>query len=960
MRRKTSTVLFLIVLLTVAGAGWLRTQTQPAAPAAGPGPLGLQDILRWKTISGPELSPDGAWFLYRLSPVEGNGEVVIKQVKGTKEYRFPSGEAPRGYFAPRISFSADSKWAAFFAYPTMSEGRSLKKDKKPAAAKAVLVDLATGAGTEFENVRDFAFSGDDPRFVVFHKNGPEGRDADKDKWAGADLIIRDLTASLDEAVGNVAEFAFDKKGDRLALAMDVRGAAGNGVLIRDMRAGTLVPLASDKASFKRLSWTEKGDGLAFLKGREDKDYEDRRWSVVGFKGFGSPGSPEKVEYDPAADAAFPAGMTISPDRTPRWSGSLQTLFFGIRELKKKAVDAKKDEPDEDTPDLVIWHWRDKRLQAQQQVEAGADSTYSYLAMYRPAGKKFVRLADDGLREVIPAEKDMFAVGLDESPYELDAGLTGRSYQDVYVIDLRTGERSRVLEKCRWYFGSSPDGRRFLYYRDGHFYAYDMAGKTSLNLTVGMPVSFIDTEDDHNVTDPPRRPLGWTSDGRQVLLSDGWDIWLVPADGAGKAVDLTAGDGRREQVRYRRRFVLDRDEKGADLTKPVYFGIYGEWTKKAGIAVLDRNKPGVRKLVWEDAAFSSLIKADKAPVFAFTRETVRDFPDYFTAGPDLAAPIRLTEADPQQKDFLWSAGSMLVDYKSAKGDRLQAALFLPAGYRKGRSYPTIVYIYEKLSDGLNSYGVPSPYGFNKSVYTSNGYAVLMPDITYKLNDPGMSAVWCVLPALQAAAATGVVDLKKVGLQGHSWGGYQTAFLVTQTDAFAAAVPGAALTDMVSMYSSIYWNSGSANQPIFESSQGRFLGGYLDNAEAYIRNSPVFFAANVKTPILMLHNDKDGAVDWNQGIEFYNTLRRLHKNVVMLEYPGENHGLARPANRKDYGRRMLEFFDHYLKGAPAPAWYTDGVPYLKIKEHLKERTVALKLTENAGDAARKDKSAAEKEK
>jgi dipeptidyl aminopeptidase/acylaminoacyl peptidase len=282
----------------------------------------------------------------------------------------------------------------------------------------------------------------------------------------------------------------------------------------------------------------------------------------------------------------------------------------------------------------------------------------------------------------------------------------------------------------------------------------------------------------------------------------------------------------------------------------------------------------------------------------------------------------------------------MDPKSGLDKKLQAALFLPANYEKGKRYPTLVYYYEKMSQQLNRYAAPSSNGFNKSVYTSHGYAVLIPDITYKINDPGMSAAWCVLPALEAAVATGVVDRSKVGLTGHSWGGYQTAFLVTQAD-FAAAVAGAPLTNMISMYSSIYFNSGSGNMAIFESSQGRFLGGYWDNLDAYQRNSPVYYASKVRTPLMILHNDKDGAVVWNQGIEYYSTLRRMKKPVIMLQYVGENHGLAKPANQKDYTVRMKEFFDHYLVGKPAPKWMTEGVPYLKMKDDLKERMKLWKV-------------------
>jgi dipeptidyl aminopeptidase/acylaminoacyl peptidase len=196
------------------------------------------------------------------------------------------------------------------------------------------------------------------------------------------------------------------------------------------------------------------------------------------------------------------------------------------------------------------------------------------------------------------------------------------------------------------------------------------------------------------------------------------------------------------------------------------------------------------------------------------------------------------------------------------------------------------------------------------------------------------VWCVVPAVKAAIATGIVDSANVGLWGHSWGGYQTAFLVTQTNIFKSAIAGAPLTDMVSMYNSIYWNTGGTNQAIFESSQGRFKGNVADNTEAYIRNSPVFHAKNVNTPLIILHDDKDGAVDFNQGITYFNALRQLNKNVILLEYVGENHGLARPINMKDYAMRQKDWFDHYLKGAPAPEWMTNGIPRIKMDEYWQQ--------------------------
>ncbi|HEX6975972.1 MAG TPA: prolyl oligopeptidase family serine peptidase, partial [Vicinamibacterales bacterium] len=392
-------------------------------------------------------------------------------------------------------------------------------------------------------------------------------------------------------------------------------------------------------------------------------------------------------------------------------------------------------------------------------------------------------------------------------------------------------------------------------------------------------------------------------------------------------------------------------EGIDLSKPQYFSVYGEWTKKGGIGRLDPGKPGLQMVMWGDASYSRLLKAKNADQFVYTKETSLEPGDYYITDAKFGEGSRLTDMRPQVAQFEWSSGVQLVNYTSDKGDKLQAALFLPANYEKGKAYPTVVNFYEKMSQTANQFAAPSANGFNRSVYTSNGYAVLVPDITYKVNDPGMSAVWCMVPAVKAAVATGVVDPKHIGITGHSWGGYQTAFLVTQTNIFAAAVAGAPLTDMVSMYSLVYKNTGGTNQAIFESSQGRFKGGYWDNWDAYYRNSPVFFAKNVTTPLMILHNDKDGAVDFTQGVEYFNTLRRLQKPVIMLEYIGENHGLRKPSNMRDYTVRMKEYFDHYLMGAPAPDWMTKGVPRLQMEEHLKQRKAApkpapKKITTDAG--------------
>ena len=957
---------------------------QAASPAAAKKSIEIDDVVAWKTVSTTAISNNGEWFAYRTAPQVGDAELTIRNVASGKETKFPLGEvgAPSGRGgAPAggasLQFSDDSKWIAFTTTPSRAEATRLRRQRRPIQSSVTVVNLATGDKKQYPNVRRFAFAGDASSHIALHRapaqatggaapaagraGGPGGAPAAgaaaDSRPKGTDLILRDLTSGAELNVGNVSDFAFDRDGKFLATIIDATDKIGNGVQLRNLAAGTVIALDTDTANYERLSWTRKGDGLAVLKGKEDRAYTDKLYSIVGFTGFGA-GEPKKTVFDPAKDKSFPAGFAISGNRAATWNQKLDAFVFGIHEPRKKttpagapaAAAAEGEEaqtpPPPATPagateadekvDLVLWHWKDPRLQSQQQVQENADRNFSYLATYQVGPQKFVRLADDEVRTVSLAPKEKFAIGFDDREYQLMGNMDGRRYRDVYVINPVTGERKLALKRARWYNGTSPDGESLLYYDDGHFFVHDMKTGQAKNITMGVPTSFINIENDTNVVKPPTQPMGWVKGSKAVLISDNWDIWKVPVD-SGAAVNLTA-NGRKEQIRYRRPFVLgppEENEDGIDLSKPNYFGVYGEWTKKAGIARLDPGKTGLTNVLWGDAAFSRLLKAEKADVLLYTKETAAEPADYYLTDSKFGEPKRLTDMRPQVARYNWTPGVQLVNYTCDKGDKLQAALYLPANYEKGKSYPTLVYFYEKMSQTANQFGTPSANGFNKSVYTSNGYAVLIPDIVYKVNDPGLSAVWCMVPAVKAAIGTGVVDAKKVGITGHSWGGYQTSFLVTQTDIFAAAVAGAPLTNMISMYSLIYKNSGGTNQAIFESSQGRFKGGYWDNWDAYYRNSPVFFAKNVKTPLMILHNDKDGAVDFTQGVEYYNTLRRLGKPVIMLEYTGENHGLARRPNQQDYTARMKEYFDHYLKGAPAPDWMVNGVPRLKMEEHLKER-------------------------
>lgn len=951
-----------------------------SAQAQSKQPITPQVIRSWQTIRQTALSGDGKWFAWVEGQAQGNSTLHLRRTtEGATETVVPVGEN-----GGSMAFSGDSRWLGYLiAPPKASPGRGGRGGRGGAADSTraapattntfVLMNLATGEKREFSRIRRFSFNTDTATWVVMQGYGGTGGGA-AGAGGSADLLLYHLADGAQFNMGKVDEYAFDKDGRWLAWTMDAPDQVGNGIQLRDMRSGVSRALEFDRVIYSRLAWVDSSRALSAVRGRIDSVAKDTVFSVVAFADFGADGPRKTVRFDPTGRQDFPKGWKLASERAPQWSTGLTAVFFGIREGDKSTGrgpgaagraaapggapgaggagaippggrGASPAAAGGDTlPTLILWHYKDTRLQSQQIVQEQADRRINFLAEYRVKDDRFVQLADSTLRSVTVTPGDQFAYGTDSRAYDERASYTGRNYQDVYRVDLADGSRKLLQrKKPTGAISAAPDGKRVLFWgKDGNYWVMDLTTGDSVNITRSVPVSFVNTDDDHNNLFPPARPSrGWTEDGSAVILTDGWDLWKVPVPPAkGPAVNLT-GDGRRTQVRYQTiyRFATDGGRGGfgsgaIDLTKPLYVGTYGEWTKKEGLSRIDPGKAGATSLIFGDEKIG-VIKASDADVFLFTRQSFTEYPDWWAFKPGFSGSYRLTDVDSQKTRLAWSSGTRLINYTSAKGDRLQGTLYLPADYQPGRKYPMLVTIYEKRSQNRNFFVSPSETRApDPTQYTSRGYVVLDPDIVFKVNDPGMSAVWCVIPAVKAAIATGMVDPSKVGLWGHSWGGYQTAFLVTQTNIFAAAVAGAPLTNMVSMYASVYWNSGSSDASIFESSQGRFKGNFIENYQAYIRNSPVFHADKVTTPLIILHNDKDGAVDYNQGITYYNTLRQLGKKVILLEYVGENHGLARAPNQRDYAMRMEQFFDHYLRGAPAPDWLENGVPRVKMEEYLRE--------------------------
>jgi len=458
-----------------------------------------------------------------------------------------------------------------------------------------------------------------------------------------------------------------------------------------------------------------------------------------------------------------------------------------------------------------------------------------------------------------------------------------------------------------------------------------------NLTAKLPVKLFQEQWDTPSEAPAYGLSGWSSDEKYVLINDRYDIWKVAADGS-EAKPLTGGIGRKTQTALRLvsfpQGIGEERPRGTDLTKPLLLKANNERTHDEGFYRLEPGSSEPKLLVMGARSYGIPVKAKDADTLLLTVSTFYDYPDYFVTDLNFREIRRVTDANPQKKDFVWGKAE-LVRYKNLDGVELSGMLIKPENFDPHKKYPMIVYIYERLSQNLHRFTLPSAgTSINPTYYASNGYLVFMPDIAYTVGAPGQSALKCVLPGIQAVVDKGCVNEQAIGIQGHSWGGYQIAYMITQTTRFKAAAAGAPVSNMVSAYDGIRWGTGLPRQFQYERTQSRLGASLWQAPQRFIENSPIFMADRVKTPLLMLHNDQDDAVPWYQGIEYFLALRRLGKECYLFNYNGEPHGLRKKANQRDYTMRMQQFFDHHLKGATAPAWMEKGIPYLE-REKEKEQ-------------------------
>jgi dipeptidyl aminopeptidase/acylaminoacyl peptidase len=883
--------------------------------------LTLDDYPKWKHIQEGAISDNGDWITYGLRPNGGDVTLYIKSLPDNKIYDIAVGSDPK--------ISRDSRWAAYKISSSKEEAKKLRKEKKTVTTKVELLDLNSGDKVTYANASSFVFSNDSGFFAV--KKDKADKDAKHD---GTDLVLRNLKTGLDLNIGNVGSFSFNHRGSMLAYTIDADKKAGNGVYVLVLDSGTIRPLDSGEADYAQLTWDdngreplagyEKGNALAVLKGKKPEKSVQKENGLLIFEGLGTD-TLGKIIYNPSDDEDFPEGMVLSENGELSWSEDNSRIFCGIKEQEQELEEEpeKKDEP---VANVDVWHWKDERLQSVQMVQADRDRRFAYRSVFILKTEQFIPLTDEAMRTIDIPREGKWAVGRDNKKYRLDVNRSMNT-ADYYRVDTDTGERALILEGLAGRMQLSPDAGSCLYFNKSHFWVYDLEGEKHTNISESAPVSFVNVDMDVPTDERPWGIAGWTKDGKGIVLYHKYDVWMLSLDGS-QVKNLTEGVGDEQEIRFR--YVgLDSEERFLDTSKPILLSAYGEWTKKAGYFHLNPDG-NMEELVLEDVMFGRRIhKAKNVDKILYTRETFVDFPDYYVSDTRFQNPVKVTDANPQQKEYAWGR-RILIDYENSRGVKLQATLTLPAGYVEGKKYPMLVYFYEKMSQRHHNYSMPTyddrPH---MSLYASDGYLVLMPDIVYTVGTPGSNALDCVGAAVQKVIDLGYADPDHIGLQGHSWGGYQSSFIVTQTDMFACVVTGAPLTNMPSMYNILYKSTGDTNQGAIETGQGRFGRDVypMKDLELYVSQSPMHHAAKITTPFMILQGTEDGAVDWNQGLEFYVAAKRLGKEVIFLSYPGEPHHLRKEENQKDFQLRMKQYFDHYLKGAPAPDWLVNGIPYQK---------------------------------
>ena len=892
----TTTMRHLKYLAFVACLGSL----SPALAQNASKSLTIDDLVTWQRITDREISDNGKWVACKMEPWEGDATVYLYAAQGQETATFSP--------ADKFAFSASSGYLVVTQTPGKSTVDSLKvlktkEDKMP--MNTLVIYSVAGKKETIDSLKTFKLA-DEADWIAYQR----GR---KDST----LYVRSLDGSKTFQFPTVTDFQFAKKSGMLYYTSAAEGEAG--IFTLNPEKGSPALIKEGKGVFKQTTFDEKGERLAFLY-CADKDSSYKALSLW----LSEHNAPAK-EIATRGNKAFPAEWVINENGMLQFSKSASRLFFGTSpEPRQKDT----TQLAENRPNVQVWSWDEPVQYTVQNYNKEKDLRKSYQAVYNLGNGSIFQLANEELPNIQLGNEGDAALALlsTSRPYSLSSMWEARTRSDYYTVSLDNGERKQIAQADYGRFHLSPQGKYAYWYGETDSCWYTIALAEGKRYRLTTPESFPAWDEENDVPNHPyaHGAAGWTANDQNLLIYDRYDIWKFDPTAATSPINLTV-NGRKEKLSYRLE-QLDKEARFIDLGKPQLLKGFNEATKGYGFYNARLSAPAAPKtLLAGNYMLRSINKAKNTDDVIYTMETFQQYPDIHYSTLAFKKSVQLTHGDKQQEGFIWGTAE-LVSWISLDGRPLEGVVYKPANFDPNKKYPMMVNFYERNSETLYNYRMPEPHRstIDYHLYNSNEYIIFNPDIRYVDGYPGESCYNCLMPGITMMIAKGYIDEKGIGAQGHSWGGYQVAYLATRTNLFSAIESGAPVVNMFSAYGGIRWGSGMARSFQYEHTQSRLGATPWSSPLRYLENSPLFTMDKVQTPILIMHNDADGHVPWYQGIEYFVAMKRLGKPCWLLNYTGEPHWPMHMANRIDFQRRMFQFFNHYLKNQKMPKWMSEGVP------------------------------------
>ena len=834
--------------------------------------LTAADYPLWSYLKVEKLSDNAKWVSYVNYYENGKDTLFVKNSKGTMTHSF-AGESKGEFIGDTWFCSMDSK------------------------ENLIVTNLITAQRETVQGVIKYDLRNRSKELIIL-KNGGNNQKI---------VELKNVSTNQSTAFDSIENYSYNSKAD--AIVLSSKSKRNSKITLVDLKNKTneLVTSSSEVFDNTDFVWQDNGKSFAFLQ-QSVSDVEKTKKASIFYYVI-----PESKSYlfDSAEQDKFSLDMKIISSSFANLSISKdgKRVFFG---LQKNVVPS-------DPSQVQVWNSQDKFLYPAK-IQIDDWNNKAKVAVWYPKENRYRQITDNEFPKVMLSEDQKQAFVYNSGHYEPQANYDAPL--DIYTANLETGEKKILLQKQLGNEGGTSVSmyeKHVVYFKSKHWWVYDMESGLHKNLTKDLDVAFSDQQSDWPEESAPFGNPGWIPEDKILFIYDQYDIWSIDIK-TSKAFRLT--NGRKNKMVYRiimssknqlSKMNYDAGNYKASFTPEETLIIKTQSLDHTGYCFWNK-KTGFQTLVDKKMRTSQFITTATNKAFVYVEENFNTPPKLIFRETKKSKEKVLFQSNPQHFKYNWGY-SKLIEYTNAKGSALNGVLCYPAKYDPQKNYPLIVYIYEKLSKELYTYVNPSdnnPTGFNIANLTLKGYFVLLPDIIYEVGNPGASATDCVIAATKQTIVSAPIDPSRIGLIGHSYGGYETNYIITQSKMFATAVAGAAINDFVSGY---LWTSPNYQKPNFwhyEFGQLRIGKSLYEDYQSYLKNSPIYYADKVTTPLLSWSGEQDGQVHYYQSMQFHLALRRLGNKNTMLIYPNEGHVLSDRSHQQDLTQKIEAWFDFYLKG------------------------------------------------